>query len=158
MCYVYIGAKCGKGHNPVTLNELSRLFLLRKRRAELHGRLEELRAASTGITSPRLDGMPRSPSRHESKVERFVIGIVDTDRSIIELDLEILRAEIDIQRFVSTVPDSRMRLILQYRFVDCLTWRDVARALNDGKTTESDAKITISRFLRSEGKRDADTH
>lgn len=87
----------------------------------------------------------------ESAVERFAVQIVDTERSIAELDMKIIRAELDLQRYISSVDDSQMRLILQYRFVDCLTWRDVAQRL-DCTVTEEAVKMMVSRFIKTEAR------
>jgi len=47
------------------------------------------------------------------------------------------------------VPDSRMRLILQYRFADSLSWRDVACCIG-GEETEAGVKTAFKRFLKGE--------
>ena len=133
----------------MTLHELSRLCLLRRDREELHDRLEEQWTAATRITS-RIDGMPRAPFHQQSNVEKYAASIADMKNELVELDRKILQEECSLRRYISTVPDSETRLILQYRFLNCLSWRDVARALGDN-TTEGGVKMTIKRFLNTEG-------
>ena len=125
--------------------------MLKRRRAEVHGRLEELWTAATQITS-RLDGMPRAPFHHGGKVEKYVAALADVKKEIAELDVKIIHEEIDLQRYISTVPDSQIRLILLYRFVDCLAWRDVARAIS-GEATEAGLKQMFKRFIDSEAQK-----
>ena len=95
-----------------------------------------------------IDGMPRAPYYQQSRVEKYATSIADVKRELAKLDTKILRAEIDIQRYISTVPDSEIRMILQYRFVDCLMWRDVAQNLG-GEKTEASVKATVKRFVKS---------
>ncbi len=97
-----------------------------------------------------VDGMPRAPYHKESRVEKYAASIADVKRELSELEKEILLEECALQRYISTVPDSRMRLILQYRFVDGLEWRDVARRMDNGNTTTDSVKMAVSRFLKGE--------
>ena len=94
--------------------------------------------------------MPRAPYHKESKVEKYAVSIADIQKQLAELEKESLQEECTIQRYISTVTDSRMRLILQYRFVDGLKWRDVACRIDDNSTTEDSVKIAVQRFLKGE--------
>lgn len=98
-----------------------------------------------------VDGMPRAPYHKESRVEKYAASIADVKRELSELEKEILLEECALQRYISTVPDSRMRLILQYRFVDGLEWRDVARKIGD---TEDSVKMALQRLLKGEESND----
>lgn len=98
-----------------------------------------------------VDGMPRAPYHKESRVEKYAASIADVKRELSELEKEILLEECALQRYISTVPDSRMRLILQYRFVDGLEWRDVARRIGD---TEDSVKMALQRLLKGEESND----
>ena len=131
----------------MTLHELSRVYLLRRAQAKLHGRLCELRAAASSIPVSRVDGMPRAPFHAGSRVEGLSGAVIDLEIEIADLELEIRHEECTLQRFVSTVPDARMRLILQFRFVDCLPWSDVARKLDPALTGDV-VKQQFKRFLK----------
>ena len=61
----------------MTLEELSRLYRLKEKGAELHMQLEELWRKSTAITHSHWDGMPRTTSRGTSRTERYAVDIAD---------------------------------------------------------------------------------
>lgn len=43
--------------------------------------------------------------------------------------------KIEIEKFISTIPDSRTRMVFQYRYIDGLSWLQIARKI--GKYDES---------------------
>lgn len=45
--------------------------------------------------------------------------------------------------FIETIPDSQTRQIFQYRFVDLLSWGQVARKIGGGNTSDSVRKKVI---------------
>ena len=97
-----------------------------------------------------MDGMPKAPFHQQSRVEKYATSIADVKRELEELEEKILQEECAIQRYISTVPDSRMRLILQYRFVDGFEWREVARKLDRNEENDGNVKMAVYRFLKSE--------
>lgn len=97
-----------------------------------------------------VDGMPKAPYHKESRVEKHAASIADAKRELAELEERILQEECALQRFISTVPDSRMRLILQYRFVDGFEWHDVALRMGDNNATTDGVKMAARRFLKGE--------
>ena len=89
----------------MTLKELSQLYYL-DREIELdRERLAELRANLLCPRSPNYDGMPHSP---QAKIEQRIY-----ERSRLE-------------RYISDIPDSLTRQIFTLRFIEGLTWEDVA--------------------------------
>ncbi len=59
-----------------------------------------------------------------------------------ELEERIHQAE----EFIDTVSDPRMRLILEYRCIECLNWSKIAARLSGNNTTDSVRKA-YSRFI-----------
>ena len=94
--------------------------------------------------------MPKAPFHQQSRVEKYAVSIADTKRELVEIDREILQEECNMQRYISTVQDADMRLILGYRFVDCLSWREVANKMKYGDATEGNVKMAVYRFLKAE--------
>ena len=97
-----------------------------------------------------MDGMPRAPFHQQSKVEKYAASIADVKKELAELEKEILQEECALQRYISTVPDSEMRLILGFRFVDCLSWREVVNKMKYNNATEDSVKMAVYRFLKAE--------
>lgn len=127
------------------IDELSELFNLKAQREELHERKMELRSIASTISSPRWDGLPKARDDRKSKTEKYAIEIADLDARIHDVDLKIIQAQKKNQHFISSIPDSRARLILGYRFYDCLSWEDVAQIM---QVPGSTLKMYLSRYLR----------
>ena len=58
--------------------------------------------------------------------------------------------KIEIEKFISTIPDSRTRRVFQYRYIDRLTWQQVSRRI--GGYEESYARKIHDRYLEGLGK------
>jgi DNA repair exonuclease SbcCD ATPase subunit len=70
-----------------------------------------------------------------------------------KLRLEHLRDELggkleEVEQYIDSIEDSRKRLILRYKYVDGLSWRQTARKLGTG-CTEDSVRMEIARFLKS---------
>lgn len=78
-------------------------------------------------------------------------NIQDIDRLNIVKTLLVDRKEkcedmkIEIEKFISTIPDSRTRRVFQYRYIDGLTWQQVSRRI--GGYEESYARKIHDRYL-----------
>lgn len=58
--------------------------------------------------------------------------------------------KIEIEKFISTIPDSRTRRVFQYRYVDGLSWQAIARRI--GKYDESyPRKVVHDKYLEGLG-------
>lgn len=130
----------------MTLKELSQLYYL-DREIELdRERLAELRANLLCPRSPDYDGMPRNPNP-ENALERCVAEIVDLE--------DVIRAKIEqriyerarLERYISDIPDSLTRQIFTLRFIEGLTWEDVAAKAGGNNTAKNCSNICY-RYIR----------
>ena len=130
----------------MTLKELSQLYYL-DREIELdRGRLAELRANLLCPRSPNYDGMPRNPNP-ENALERCVAEIVDLE--------DVIRAKIEqriyerarLERYISDIPDSLTRQIFTLRFIEGLTWEQIA-AKTGGYNTAKNCSNICYRYIR----------
>lgn len=130
----------------MTLKELSQLYYL-DREIELdRERLAELRADLLCPRSPDYDGMPRNPNP-ENALERCVAEIVDLE--------DVIRAKIEqriyerarLERYISDIPDSLTRQIFTLRFIEGLTWEDVAVKAGGNNTAKNCSNICY-RYIR----------
>ena len=88
-----------------------------------------------------LSGMPRSTSP-KNAVEESVAKLVDLQEK-----LKAYRQEAEeIERFICSVDDYQIRLILQLRYVDGKEWNEVAKYIGGGNT-ENSVKKMCYRFL-----------
>lgn len=131
----------------MTASDLGRLAKLRAELRKLHEQRTELWSTARRLSGPPTDGMPRGRGGINRRVETYAAKLADLDMIIYEKDLEILREEIAVQRFISTVPDARLRLILRHRIIDQMSWEKVAQAIGWRVETPAGVKQTFLRFL-----------
>lgn len=133
----------------MTTPDLNHLAKLRADRAKLHDRRAELRSTRGRLPSTAMDGMPKARGGVSRRTEKVAALIADLDAAIQRKELEIIRAECELQQYISTVPDSRLRLILRYRCIDGLPWAKVAQAMGRFETPAG-VKATFLRFVRQQ--------
>ena len=130
----------------MTIRELSRLYFLEK----LIERDTENLARLNACLQPggmELDGMPRSPSHGNSLIEKAVIQISDIEERIRRQQREYIRERVKIEDYINSVEDYQIRLILLFRFVDLLTWQQVAQRIG-GNNTEDSVRKACNRYLK----------
>ncbi len=94
---------------------------------------------------PLSGGAGTGHSRIESAVEA-----IEKEKQL----LESIRAKRQQEKqklleFIKTIPDSQTRQIFTYRFVDTLTWGQVARNIGGGNTSDS-VRMQVMRFLENQ--------
>ena len=134
----------------MTVRELSKLYYIKKlierdamRLAELEARLQP-----GGMN---MSGMPHNPSPKNMREEVVPIIIEVKDRLKKE-QLEYEQEEQRLEGFIRTIEDYQIRLILAYRFVDLMTWQQVAMKIGGNNTDESVKKLCY-RFLKKTEKK-----
>lgn len=162
----------------MTVQELSKLYLLnreiemdQRRLAELEQDIkkceielafleDEIRSA--GIAN--YDGMPKNPS-YGNRLESSVIKVMaqkeiltrkkalytDCEMTIHAKQILCLTERNRLERYIAEQPDSRIRMILTYRFINGLTWAQVSENIGDD-TTEDSVKKQCYRYLQRRGK------
>ena len=135
----------------MTTKELCRIWKLRADLAKLHEQRAELRSTARRLSGPPMDGMPRGRGGVNRRTENYAAKLADLDKEIHKKDLQILRAEIEIQQFISTVPTARLRLIIRHRIIDGMSWEKVAQAIGCRVETPAGVKETFLRFMREQG-------
>jgi len=133
----------------MTLKELSQLYHLNREIEMDQRRLEELRAKAEGPSSGRLDGMPRSPNV-EDKLARYVAEIVDLSVIISTKQLRCIHERNRLERYIQDIPDSLTRQIFTLRFINGLSWLQVAASIGGNNTDKSVSKVCY-RHLENTG-------
>lgn len=134
----------------MTLKELSQLYYLNREIERDQERLENLRARASAPGSPNYDGMPKSPS-FENRLERYIAEIVDLEAIIQAKITQCLHERNRLERYIAEIPDSLTRQIFALRFVNGLSWNQVACRI--GNTTADAARMTCKRYVRSNGEK-----
>ena len=135
----------------MTLKELSQLYYLTREIEADQRRLEELERLAGAPSSSNLSGMPRAPHSTESKVERMTAEIVDLQAIIAARQIQCIHERARLERWINEIPDSLTRQIFSYRFVDRLTWVQVALRIGGGNTAGGVSERCYA-YLRKCGK------
>lgn len=134
----------------MTLKELSQLYYLNREIERDQERLEKLRASASAPGAPNYDGMPKSPS-FENRLERYIAEIVDLEAIIQAKITQCLHERARLERYIVEIPDSLTRQIFQLRFINGLTWVQIAFCVGGGNTEEGVRK-RVYRYLEQENK------
>lgn len=134
----------------MTLKELSQLYYLNREIERDQQRLEELRARASAPGAPNYDGMPKSPS-FENRLDRYIAEIVDLEAIIRAKITQCLHERARLERYIAEIPDSLTRQIFQLRFINGLTWTQIAFSVGGGNTEEGVRK-RVYRHIGQENK------
>lgn len=119
----------------MTKKELSQLYYLRKEIKEQQRRLSELEALATNCTA-KITGIPNGNGVSD-KIANYAAQIADL-KGLLDLNLKKCFYELNrLDRFISSVKDSEMRIILTLRYSQGLSWQQIAQnmgVLGDGST------------------------
>jgi len=128
----------------MTKRELNQLCCLNKEIENQKLRLLELDTAATNITTV-ITGMPRG-NMTSDKISRYAAEIADL-RGLIELNTQKCYYELNrLTRYINSIKDSQMRLILSLRYINGLCWQQIAFSI--GKYDESYPRRKHNKFLK----------
>ncbi|NCC06731.1 MAG: hypothetical protein EOM30_01485 [Clostridia bacterium] len=131
----------------MTVKELSQLYWLNREIEQDQERLAELEHKASSPSSPNLTGMPSAKGGYgNSKIERYVAEILDLKAIIAAKQQQCIHERNRLERWICDVPDSLLRMIFTLRFINGLTWLQVALHIGGGNTEDS-VKKACYRYL-----------
>ncbi len=106
---------------------------------------------SLGLHSPIISDMPKAKKACD-KIGETMPEIIDKERDLLDriVILEDMRKK--IVDWIHALPNARLQLIANLRFVDGKTWEEIADFMNDGKTSHA-CKRVLYRYLENEQER-----
>ncbi len=127
----------------LTKKELSQLYWLNREIEEEKRKLEELKAAASGCTQ-KITGLPHVGGG--DKVGDLAILIAE-QKDLVELMVKQSVMEYNrLNRYIASVEDAQMRMILSFRYVNGLSWQQVAFHIG-GNNTADGVRKAHNRFL-----------
>ena len=132
----------------MTKKELSQLYWLNREIEMDTKRLQELKSAAYSPKAQKLDGMPRNPGNGDA-LARLVSEIVDLEAIIAAKQQQCIHERNRLERYIADIPDSLTRQIFTLRFINGLTWYQVAMHIGGGNTEDSVRK-TCDRYLSAQ--------
>ena len=123
------------GEKSLTKKELSQLYWLNREIEEEKRKLSELEAAAAGCTA-KITGLPHVSGVHDKIGD---LGILIAEQRDL-IDLKVRQSAIEynrLNRYIASVDDAQMRMILSLRYVNGLSWQEIAANMGqdgDGST------------------------
>lgn len=128
----------------MTKKELSQLYWLNREIEEEKRKLAELTAAASGGVQ-NITGLPHVGGG--DKTGNLAILIAE-QRDLIELKVKQSVIEYNrLNRYIASVEDAQMRMILSLRYVNGLSWQQVADGIG-GNNTADGVRKSHDRFLK----------
>lgn len=112
------------------LNEAKELYAITKARA---------------LGSQKLTGMPHGTGVTD-KAGALAAALADISAHITCLEQQVAETAPAVEEFVAGIPVLRTRLIFRYRFLNGMTWGEVA-GMFDSATTETSVKNVVYTYL-----------
>lgn len=132
----------------MTLRELNRHYDLRQQLAKAQGILASLRETA-GPGAQVLTGMPHATGVQD-KVGDLAIEITEAEADVERLQQRICHDEPVVIAYINSIEDFQTRMIFRLRFIRCLTWGEVAKAIG-GRNTEGSVQKICYRYLAAQG-------
>lgn len=129
----------------MTCDELYNLRHLPKEAARLESRIAELRCKAEQVVPS--GGGGSHGGGVGDKVGSNAAKIADLTRALEISRQKCIDEEMRAMRFVESLTDARLRLIIELFFIDGLSWRKVADIIG-GKETENSCKQYCKRKLK----------
>ena len=133
----------------MTLKELSQLYYLNREIERDRQRLEDLKARSRSLPGINYSGMPGGGSFSGSTIDRYIAEIVDLEAIISAKITQCLHERSRLERYIADIPDSLTRMIFTLRFINGLTWLQVALHVGGGNTADS-VRMACNRYIDKE--------
>lgn len=66
------------------------------------------------------------------------------------LKIELEETQNEVEKFIATIEDSQIRRIINLKFIEKLTWRQVAIKIGGGNTEDS-VRMIFNRYMKAKG-------
>ncbi len=131
----------------MTLRELSQLYWLKREIEADTARLRELEESAYHAGAAALGGMPRGTGAGRGTEQRAV-AIAGLRTGIEEKQARCIQERQRLEAYIAGIDDSLTRQIFTLRFIDGLTWEQVAVKIGGGNTPEG-VKKRFYRYLKT---------
>lgn len=129
----------------MTKKELSQLYYLNREIVQLQARLSELEGLATSSTQ-KITGMPFGTGVSDM-VGRYATEIADL-KALLDLNLKKCFYELNkLNHYIESVEDVQMRMILSLRYINGLSWQQVAFSIG-GCNSDKTVQMAVNRFLK----------
>ena len=111
---------------------------------------DKVRGGEGGLQSFNIEGVP--VAEYEKRKTDLLSKklLLNNRKSTLEiLEFDLLRKTNEVEEFIASIDDSRMRRIINLRFIENLSWNKVADRIG-GCNTEDSVRKSFTRFMEKE--------
>ena len=123
---------------------------IRKQISRIEFKLKKLEEKDTEIATVEASYKRPPYSKHNVVVQAQTIRtkeLISRYKSILqERYNDLLEVQTEIEEFINTLPNARLQMIFEYRYIDKYTWSKIAYILG-GNSTEDSVRKEHDRFL-----------
>lgn len=132
----------------MTLEDLKQLYYLKKLINRNERTLKDLREQYDTVksTTDYSKLKVQCSGNTGSKVESLALDITETIQTLALQNEQFVLEKKKLERYIDSVSDRHVQLILKLRFVDLLTWDQIAETMGGNNTSDSVRKICV-RYL-----------
>lgn len=121
----------------MTRKELSQVYYLNKELKMWEQKLTELCTKSL-VGSKEISDMPFSNTGEVSDITfEYISEIMEIQADIEVFKLNIIKKINDVHKYMRTIDDPFLKMIIEYRCIQCMTWRQVADMIGSGTSEDS---------------------
>lgn len=108
---------------------------------------DKVRGGAGGIQNFAIEGIPtREYAQRKNTLAYKKILLGKRKTSLESQNVKLLEIVNEIEQFITTIEDSHIRRIVRLRFVDNLSWNQVAMRI--GGNTEDSVRMAFERFMK----------
>ena len=97
-----------------------------KRIRQIDGEIERLRLERDATKAIQYSGMPNGQADRTSPQESYVMALEDAMQKRLKLRIEYIRQQNEIKQAIHAIGDPELELLLEYRYMECMTIAQVA--------------------------------
>ena len=109
---------------------------------------DKVRGGDGGNQSFNIEGVPiKEYEQKKTALYSKKLLLIQRKTTLELLELEIEKKQNDVEEYIASIDDSRMRRIVNMRFIENLSWNQVADRIGGGNT-EGSVKMAFQRFMK----------
>lgn len=109
---------------------------------------DKVRGGNGGLQSFVIEGIPTSEySRKKTELQTKMLRLDERLAVLESLEADLEDVLNEVEKYILTLKDSRMRLIIRFKYINNLSWAQVAKKMG-GNNTEEGVKSAFHRFFK----------
>ncbi|MBQ7976804.1 MAG: hypothetical protein IJ300_14055 [Clostridia bacterium] len=130
----------------MTKKDLKQIYYINREIKMWQNKLDEM----TEIQSPKISGLPTAHNQGDSTSD-MAIQKAEISAIVAGLLVKIQVKRREVMEFIDNIEDSIVRQIMQYRYIDLMTWRAISKEIYNRIDMDEVVRKIHDRFLKKSG-------